>query len=139
VEHIVKYQNSYHDYLQDIKNNGEIIMGYARKSPRCTIDQRKRSLDSMVEKLRTRSLVDKVFVLAYSRADDPLESRDLGGLKHEEYGTTQGIAHYNKVPEEGSWKINGKNVVNSFEGLRRAAMEVKCDTYDLDQHLHHIL
>ncbi|CEG80523.1 hypothetical protein RMATCC62417_14845 [Rhizopus microsporus] len=67
----------YQANLKTMKDNGYEIVGYTQKS----IDEkddmkRMRLLNLMIEKLKTRSLVDKVFVSPKSSAGDPFDKRD---------------------------------------------------------------
>ncbi|CAO3681921.1 unnamed protein product [Rhizopus stolonifer] len=74
---IVMYLPKYQDSLRKMKEAGYEIIGYARKS-KGEKDDMKRVylLNLMVEKLKTRSLADRVFISPNSSAGDPFNKRD---------------------------------------------------------------
>ncbi|GAA5807048.1 hypothetical protein MFLAVUS_000398 [Mucor flavus] len=74
---IVMYLPKYQDSLRKMKEAGYEIIGYARKS-KGEKDDMKRVflLNLMVEKLKTRSLADRVFISPNSFAGDPFNKRD---------------------------------------------------------------
>jgi hypothetical protein len=90
---------AYHAFLEKLKMEGYEIIGYARKSlgPEDS-DTRARLLQSMIDKLKERSLTSKVFVSTSSSASQLFSERDilkdsdvlqkLGGVE----GTTHGKA-----------------------------------------------
>lgn len=75
------------------------IIGYCRKSPTEDDDEtRTRLLNQMVEKLKGRSLVDRVYVSPCSSADEQMRMRDLDTTTLEiegAIGNTQGKRCYN--------------------------------------------
>lgn len=81
-----------------------IIIGYARKSlNNASQESRVQCLQTMVNRLRQRSLATKVFVSPASAANDPISSRDtprqqdiLDQLKEID-GTTQGKRHFASI------------------------------------------
>ncbi|KAI9475634.1 MAG: hypothetical protein EXX96DRAFT_506170 [Benjaminiella poitrasii] len=73
VVHLPRYQGS----LKKTKEAGYEVIGYARKSKGEKDDMKRRCLlNLMVEKLKTRSLADRVFVSPISSAGDPFNKRD---------------------------------------------------------------
>ncbi|KAG1048854.1 hypothetical protein G6F43_008787 [Rhizopus delemar] len=94
--HVSRYQAN----LKKMKETGYEVIGYARKSKGEKDDiKRTRLLNLMVENLKTRSLVDKVFISPNSSAGDPFSKRDEN--KREELmsqisanGDTQGLLRY---------------------------------------------
>ncbi|KAL1926451.1 hypothetical protein VTP01DRAFT_5780 [Rhizomucor pusillus] len=63
-----------------MKQDGFSVIGYCRKS--CTNDDngtRVRLLQTMVDRLQEKSLVDRVFVSPFSSADEEINSRDTQG------------------------------------------------------------
>ncbi|KAF1806436.1 hypothetical protein FB192DRAFT_1337872 [Mucor lusitanicus] len=80
---VVDYLPNYQNYIEDLKKEGYIIVGYARKSTTNEDDDsRVRLLSQMIRRLRERSLVDKVFVSPRTNANDLMVDRDL--VKNEE-------------------------------------------------------
>lgn len=72
-EYIPKYQR----HIKKMKQDGFSVIGYCRKS--CTNDDngtRVRLLQTMVDRLQEKSLVDRVFVSPFSSADEEINSRD---------------------------------------------------------------
>lgn len=96
---VVDYLPNYQNYIEDLKKEGYIIVGYARKSTTNEDDDsRVRLLSQMIRRLRERSLVDKVFVSPRTNANDLMVDRDL--VKNEELsrqlntcGDAQGKKH----------------------------------------------
>ncbi|CAO3611183.1 unnamed protein product [Cunninghamella blakesleeana] len=79
VNNIVKYSEIYHSFISDQKSLGVEIIGYARKSPgseKKTV--REKLLNKMVENLKRRSLVEKVFVSPSSNSSTLFNDRDKG-------------------------------------------------------------
>ncbi|KAG2236192.1 hypothetical protein INT48_003811 [Thamnidium elegans] len=78
VQDIVQYGDKFKEFIQGQKSNGFKIVGYARKSPGDKDkEKRARLLRTMIDKLRSRSLVDKVFVSQSSLANEPFKKRDI--------------------------------------------------------------
>ncbi|RCH78324.1 hypothetical protein CU098_007031, partial [Rhizopus stolonifer] len=78
VQDIVQYGDKFKEFIQGQKSNGFEIVGYARKSPgEKDKEKRARLLRTMIDKLRSRSLVDKVFVSQSSLANEPFNKRDI--------------------------------------------------------------
>ncbi|CAO3619487.1 unnamed protein product [Cunninghamella echinulata] len=79
VNNIVKYSEIYHSFINDQKSLGVEIIGYARKSPGSEeTSVREKLLNKMVEKLKMRSLVEKVFVSPSSNSSTLFNDRDKG-------------------------------------------------------------
>ncbi|KAG1612699.1 hypothetical protein G6F46_008295 [Rhizopus delemar] len=77
LEDIIMLLPRYQANLKTMKDNGYEIVGYARKSIGEKDDMKRvRLLNLMIKKLKTRSLVDKVFVSPKSSAGDPFDKRD---------------------------------------------------------------
>ncbi|SAL99560.1 hypothetical protein [Absidia glauca] len=97
IKGIVEYQDQYHQYVRDQKNQGFEIIGYARK-PRGSesLGDRNRLLQQMVRNLRDRSLADHVFISPSSSANDKLDNRDNNERKPLKGtdGTTQNLIDY---------------------------------------------
>ena len=67
----------YQDSLKKMKETGYEVVGYTRKSKGENDDMKRiRLLNLMVEKLKTRSLADRVYVSPNSSAGDPFNKRD---------------------------------------------------------------
>ncbi|KAI7902223.1 uncharacterized protein BX663DRAFT_436212, partial [Cokeromyces recurvatus] len=66
----------HHAYVNQLKNDGYHIIGYCRKS-KMPSNNRAALLQRMVNILRQRSLVDKVFVSSYSNIKQGFYKRDL--------------------------------------------------------------
>lgn len=67
----------YQENLKKMKEDGYEVVGYTRKSKGEKDDIiRIRLLNLMLEKLKTRSLADRVFVSPNSSANDPFNQRD---------------------------------------------------------------
>ncbi|KAI9262888.1 hypothetical protein EDC94DRAFT_518588, partial [Helicostylum pulchrum] len=65
VQDIVQYCDKFKKFIQGQKNRLKIV-GYARKSPgEKDKERRARLLRTMIDKLRSRSLIDKAFVPQY--------------------------------------------------------------------------
>ncbi|KAI8066485.1 hypothetical protein BC940DRAFT_347512 [Gongronella butleri] len=78
IDRITKLDKHYQDHISDKKDEGYEIVGYCRKSVDKTITyaDRRRLLERMVEKLKSRSMASKVFVSFESQAHTELASRD---------------------------------------------------------------
>ncbi|KAG1149595.1 hypothetical protein G6F36_014706 [Rhizopus arrhizus] len=76
---IVDYLPKYQEYIQQLKDQGYTMIGYCRKSKQRDENSNdcQRLLEQQVEKLKERSLVDKVFVSACCKSSDPIANRDL--------------------------------------------------------------
>lgn len=75
---VVQQLPLYQQTIQSFKNNGYSIIGYARKSKTKESDEKRvHLLNEMCKKLKTRSLVDKVFVSFKTNINDPIVNRDL--------------------------------------------------------------
>ncbi|KAK4509348.1 formin-binding protein [Mucor velutinosus] len=74
----------YQEYIQQLKDQGYTMVGYCRKSKQTREDSndRQRLLQKQVERLKARSLVDKVFVSVYCKSSDPIANRDLKSSSH---------------------------------------------------------
>ncbi|KAG0752828.1 hypothetical protein G6F26_012933 [Rhizopus arrhizus] len=74
---IINYLPAYKSHIMKIKDDGFQVIGYARKSPGEESEEvRIRLLQTMVDRLYERSLVDEVFVSPCSKASDPMKARD---------------------------------------------------------------
>ncbi|KAI8099241.1 uncharacterized protein BX664DRAFT_254091, partial [Halteromyces radiatus] len=101
VRRITNYLPAYLAFLEKLKMEGYEIIGYARKSlgPEDS-DTRARLLQSMIDKLKERSLTSKVFVSTSSSASQLFSERDI--LKDSEVlrklvgveGTTHDLISY---------------------------------------------
>lgn len=91
MQNIIQYDNKFKEFIQEQKNDFNII-GYARKSPgEKDKEKRARLLRIMIDKLKTRSLVQEVFVSECSSANDPLNTRDADQMGFEGAdGSTKG-------------------------------------------------
>lgn len=92
MQNIVQYDNKFQEFIQEQKKNGFKIIGYARKSPgEKDTEKRARLLRTMIDKLKSRSLIQNVFVSECSSANDPLHKRDAGQVGFEGAdGSTKG-------------------------------------------------
>ncbi|ORX42678.1 hypothetical protein DM01DRAFT_1330024 [Hesseltinella vesiculosa] len=78
VDKIVTVMPKYQLFITNLKKEGYQVVGYARKSPgEEKVDDRIRLLKQMVGRLQERSLVDKVFISSFCKADDKIAERDL--------------------------------------------------------------
>lgn len=79
LNYIVDYLPKYQEYIQQLKNQGYTMVGCCRKSKQTheNSNDRQRLLQQQVEKLKKRSLVDKVFVSVYCKSSEPIVNRDL--------------------------------------------------------------
>lgn len=108
---ITEYLPNYQRSLKVLQNNSFEIVGYVRKSPTAdTLDNRVKLLNQMINNLRSRSFVTRIFVSSSSRASTAFVER---GLKVDQKiyeqldavdGTTQGKKSLNKCT--GSKKDN---------------------------------
>lgn len=74
---IINYLPAYKSHIMKIKGDDFQVIGYARKSPGEESEEvRIRLLQTMVDRLYERSLVDEVFVSPCSKASDPMKARD---------------------------------------------------------------
>ncbi|KAG1052904.1 hypothetical protein G6F43_004984 [Rhizopus delemar] len=77
LKNVATYLHEYQEYMTSLKKNIFSVIGYVPKSKsREEKDTRKRLLDIMCSRLRSRSLVDRVFVAYCCNANDPLHTRD---------------------------------------------------------------
>lgn len=90
LSNILEYNEKYKGFLKTQKELGLEIIGYARKLSNDKNEEiRSKLLKSMDEKLRSRSLVDKVFVSKTFAANQPFHKRDINEDNIEEtYGST---------------------------------------------------
>lgn len=101
VQGIVQYDDKFKKYIQGQKKNGFKIVGYTRKSPgEKDKEKRTRLLKIMIDKLRSRCLIDKVFVSQSSLANEPFDKRDTNdndfeGADGSTRGNTQCILKMN--------------------------------------------
>lgn len=73
----VKELFNYKSFLKHIQHDNLVNVGYVRKSKtKETVEKRVDLLQKMVDHLRKKSLCRKVFISAWSNADDPLFGRD---------------------------------------------------------------
>ncbi|KAG0847737.1 hypothetical protein G6F17_012265 [Rhizopus arrhizus] len=100
LQNIVQY-DKFQEFIQEQKKNGFKIIGYARKSPgEKDTEKRARLLRTMIDKLKSRSLIQKVFVSECSSANDPLHKRDAGQVGFEGAdGSTKDMLEFLKVSE----------------------------------------
>ncbi|KAG0175723.1 hypothetical protein DFQ28_003203 [Apophysomyces sp. BC1034] len=122
---IKDYIPKYQEQLKQMKKNNDSIIGYCRKS--CTSEDdeaRVRLLQSMANKLKARSLVDRVYVSPYSMANGKIRSRDfsrdydLSGME-DITGTTQDMISYISITP------NVSHVVLDFAGLTTDVNDLK--------------
>lgn len=71
----------YQEFIKQLKNEHYNIIGYVRKSKAQEVGEeeveaRKWLLELMSSRLRSRSLVDHIFVSYSCNSNDPLKSRD---------------------------------------------------------------
>ncbi|KAG0735269.1 hypothetical protein G6F23_011707 [Rhizopus arrhizus] len=101
LQNIVQYDNKFQEFIQEQKKNGFKIIGYARKSPgEKDTEKRARLLRTMIDKLKSRSLIQNVFVSECSSANDPLHKRDAGQVGFEGAdGSTKDMLEFLKVFE----------------------------------------
>lgn len=77
IQHIINYLPTYHQFINQQKTDGTIILGYARKSPGAEAKEvRTRLLKTMIHKLKERSLVHDVYVSLSSKSYDRIVDRD---------------------------------------------------------------
>ncbi|ORY92018.1 hypothetical protein BCR43DRAFT_527319 [Syncephalastrum racemosum] len=75
---MANYQARYERLLRGLKASNFQVLGYARKSPHHLQPQALRAnLGNMIACLRTRSLVDRVYVAPNTSAKSPIASRDM--------------------------------------------------------------
>ncbi|KAI9271127.1 hypothetical protein EDC94DRAFT_512154, partial [Helicostylum pulchrum] len=78
IKDITEYCEEYREHIQKLKKENHNIIGYARKSEEKVDDEdRTRLIQLMCDRLRERSLVDKLFVSFCSNANYPISERDL--------------------------------------------------------------
>ncbi|KAI9252317.1 hypothetical protein BDA99DRAFT_443880, partial [Phascolomyces articulosus] len=78
IRRVVTFLSKYQEYIKGLNNNNYCIIGYIRKSRTKTQDKsRVKLLQRMANKLRERSLVQKIFASVSSNATDSLQKRDL--------------------------------------------------------------
>lgn len=96
IKNILEYNEKYQEFLKTQKELGVEIVGYVRKSSCDKNEQNRiRLIKRMVDNLRSRSIVDKVFVSKTSDADQPFHKRDINADTIEETdGTTTGNRQY---------------------------------------------
>ncbi|KAI8636626.1 hypothetical protein BD408DRAFT_486790 [Parasitella parasitica] len=75
-KNIINVIPKHHAYVNQLKNDGYHIIGYYRKS-RTPSDNRAALLQRMVDIIRQRSLVEKVYVSTHSNAKEGFHKRDL--------------------------------------------------------------
>ncbi|ORX51292.1 hypothetical protein DM01DRAFT_1087934 [Hesseltinella vesiculosa] len=94
VDVIIKNWPNHKQRIQQLKDDGYLIVGYARKSPGGSNAGRVVCLESMTSLLKDRSLVDKVFASHVCRASDRLSGRDMTATTSQSFqgsdGTSQG-------------------------------------------------
>ncbi|CAO3698272.1 unnamed protein product [Rhizopus stolonifer] len=90
IKNILEYNEKYQAFLRTQKELGVEIVGYVRKSSCDKNEQNRiRVIKRMVDNLRSRSIVDKVFVSKTSNANQPFHKRDINADTMEETdGTT---------------------------------------------------
>ncbi|CAO3630977.1 unnamed protein product [Cunninghamella blakesleeana] len=77
VKSVVQYLPHYQDYIKKLKNKNYVIVDYARKSPGKEDDTSRIScLQKMINNLKNRSIVDKIFVSANSKSSESIFTRD---------------------------------------------------------------
>lgn len=96
INNMLNYAERYQEFLKAQKESGIEIVGYARKSPGEKDEaNRTKLLQRMIEKLKSRSLVDKVFVSKISTAGQPFYERDVNQDSFEgSDGSTVGNRQY---------------------------------------------
>ncbi|KAI8097957.1 uncharacterized protein B0P05DRAFT_461433 [Gilbertella persicaria] len=78
LSNIVKYDEKYRTFLKTQKELGLQVIGYSRKSPGDkNKENRTKLLRRMIERLRTQSPANKVFVSKTSTVDEPFDERDV--------------------------------------------------------------
>ncbi|KAF7720483.1 hypothetical protein EC973_008143, partial [Apophysomyces ossiformis] len=122
---IKEYIPRYHQQLKEMKKDGYTIVGYCRKSRTIEDDEtRVRLLQKMVNRMRTRSLVDKVFVSPCFAASDQISTRDfcskfnMASLE-DITGTTQDLISFLAVTPKVSL------VILDFAGLTTNTKDLK--------------
>ncbi|KAI7875745.1 uncharacterized protein EV154DRAFT_429957, partial [Mucor mucedo] len=90
LKEIVGISQKYHGYITDLKKEGYCILGYCRKSRTSgSSDEVVKSLQNMIAGLKSRSLVDYVYVSVSCNAKTPLSRRDI--KKNKIIGELSGI------------------------------------------------
>ncbi|KAI8079892.1 uncharacterized protein BX664DRAFT_303026 [Halteromyces radiatus] len=135
VKAIKDYIPNYQAHIKNLKEDGFQIIGYCRKSRTNEDDDtRLRLLQDMINRLKQRSLVDKVFVSPYSSAGENLNARDaqtkfdIHQLKNAS-GTTQDLISYLAATKKVCM------VVLDFAGLTTNVKDLKqwlCDNPNLE-------
>ncbi|ORY88943.1 hypothetical protein BCR43DRAFT_448667, partial [Syncephalastrum racemosum] len=75
---IKDYIPKYQEHLKEMKETGNTIIGYCRKSKTIEDEEtRVRLLQKMIKRMRARSLVDKTFVSPCSAAGEEFSLRDF--------------------------------------------------------------
>lgn len=78
MKEIAGLPEKYQEYITDLKKEGYCIVGYCRKS-KTTKDRGEvvKSLQNMITGLKSRSLVDYIYVTVSCNAKTPINRRDL--------------------------------------------------------------
>lgn len=111
VVNVVQQLPLYQQTIQSFKNDGYSVIGYTKKfKTKESNETRSNLLDMMCNKLKTRSMVDKVFMPFKTSSNDPTMDRDLDDSskvleKIDVDGNTQG-----KNAIVGSFFTNASNV-----------------------------
>ncbi|EIE76363.1 hypothetical protein G6F47_001237 [Rhizopus delemar] len=78
VQGIVPYDDKFKKFIQAQKDNGFKTVGYAQKSPgKKDKEKRARLLRTMIDRLRSRSLIDKASVSQFFLASETFDKRDI--------------------------------------------------------------
>ncbi|KAG0167033.1 hypothetical protein DFQ30_006471 [Apophysomyces sp. BC1015] len=127
VKRITNYLPAYHLFVEKLKTKGYEVIGYARKSvgPEDS-DTRVRLLQSMIDKLKERSLKSKVFISTSSSASQLFSERDA--VKNSEIprklvgveGTTQDLISYLATTEKDICVVS-----LDFAGLSTNSVDVR--------------
>ncbi|KAG1164499.1 hypothetical protein G6F46_003360 [Rhizopus delemar] len=129
LQNIIQYDNKFKEFIQEQKNGFNII-GYARKSPgEKDKEKRARLLRIMIDKLKTRSLVQEVFVSECSSANDPLNTRDADQMGFEGAdGSTKDMLEFLRVSESGVILVtlDYASLTTNVEDLKEFLREHEC-------------
>ncbi|KAI9470121.1 MAG: hypothetical protein EXX96DRAFT_532524 [Benjaminiella poitrasii] len=126
-ESIINYIPEFQKHINNLKEKGYSIVGYARKSEGKETDKtRYRLLERMVDCLKSRSLVNMVFVSPCCSSSSPLTSRDLKGksIALEKiagvHGNTQDLINYLDTTDD-----NVCLVIVDYSGLSTNVNDLK--------------
>ncbi|KAG2200731.1 hypothetical protein INT47_002775 [Mucor saturninus] len=106
LEDIVMLLPIYQENIKKMKEDGYEVVGYTRKSKGEKDDIiRIRLLNLMLEKMKTRSLADRVFVSPNLSANDPFNQRDENSLNLSSLFNSSPLVYILTLFLDNSWSI----------------------------------